>query len=68
MTDYTVDSFIADCRRRTRDNPDPADCVLAITPLMRRLLLGVQIVIHHGEPREVFHGSSDRTSRRLYGG
>ena len=40
MTDYTVDAFIADCRRRARDNPDPADCVIAITPLMRRLLVG----------------------------
>ncbi len=40
MSGDTVDAFIAACRRIARETPEPADCVLAIAPLMRRLLLG----------------------------
>jgi 3-mercaptopropionate dioxygenase len=38
---YSLDAFIADCRRTAGGCPDPADCVTAITPLMLRLLESV---------------------------
>ncbi len=39
MNDDTLDAFIADSERIARESPAPADCVPAITPLMRRPLL-----------------------------
>ncbi len=42
MTPYSLDAFIADCRKAAAGCPDPADCVTAITPLMLRLLSSVR--------------------------
>ena len=40
MSNDTVDGFIAECRRIAGEGPEPADCVLAIAPLMLKLLRG----------------------------
>jgi predicted metal-dependent enzyme (double-stranded beta helix superfamily) len=38
MPTGVLQDFIADCRRAAADCPQPADCVLAIAPLMHQLL------------------------------
>ena len=38
MEDSVLRRFIAECQSRAARNPEPADCVLAIAPLMHRLL------------------------------
>lgn len=38
MGESVLERFIAECRRRAARNPEPADCVLAIAPLMHSLL------------------------------
>ena len=40
MSNDTVDGFIAERRRIAGEGPEPADCVLAIAPLMLKLLRG----------------------------
>ncbi|MFI4889318.1 MAG: cysteine dioxygenase [Steroidobacterales bacterium] len=40
MDNYGLDDFIADCRAVAAANEEPSDCVLAIMPLMERLLRG----------------------------
>jgi predicted metal-dependent enzyme (double-stranded beta helix superfamily) len=40
MHQYPLDEFIADCSAVAAGNCDPADCVLAVAPLMERLLEG----------------------------
>ena len=40
MTAYRLEQFIDDCERRADAGPEPADRVLAIAPLMARLLAG----------------------------
>jgi 3-mercaptopropionate dioxygenase len=40
MCDYPLDEFIANCREVASTISDPADCVLAVAPLMERLLEG----------------------------
>ena len=40
MKDYGLDQFIADAEREARANPEPADCVVRVAPLMHRLLGG----------------------------
>ncbi len=40
MLDYGLDEFINDCRDVASTRSDPADCVLAVAPLMERLLEG----------------------------
>ena len=40
MNKYGLDDFIADCRAAAAANQEPADCVIAVAPLMERLLEG----------------------------
>ena len=40
MSNDTVDGSIAECRRIAGEGPEPADCVLAIAPLMLKLIRG----------------------------
>ncbi len=40
MSDYTLESFISDCKDQAATDGEPADIVRAITPLMHRLLCG----------------------------
>ncbi len=40
LTRYGLDEFMAECRTATANNGDAADCVVAIAPLMERLLEG----------------------------
>jgi 3-mercaptopropionate dioxygenase len=40
MGHYGLDEFIADCHAVSAANADPADCVIAVAPLMERLLEG----------------------------
>lgn len=40
MSTYGLAQFIEDVGRTARDHPEPADCVLAVAPLMHRLLQG----------------------------
>jgi len=40
MPNYGLDDFISDCRATSMSLEDPADCVVAIAPLMERLLEG----------------------------
>lgn len=40
MSGDTLDGFIAACRRIAGKSPEPADCALAIAPLMLKLLRG----------------------------
>ncbi len=40
MTTYTLDQFIDDAETIAGENPEPADCVLKLAPLMNRLLSG----------------------------
>ncbi len=59
MTDATLARFIADCRERMSASPEPADCVLAITPVMRRLVMGGREFL---EPRH-FEANPDHIHR-----
>ena len=38
MTSPALDAFIAEAAARSRQQPDPADCVLALAPLMLDLI------------------------------
>jgi 3-mercaptopropionate dioxygenase len=40
MDHYGLDEFIADCHSVAATNAEPADCVIAVAPLMERLLDG----------------------------
>jgi 3-mercaptopropionate dioxygenase len=40
MDHYALDEFIADCHSVSATKADPADCVIAVAPLMERLLEG----------------------------
>lgn len=40
MSDDDLNRFLDAARRAARANPEPADCVLAVAPLMHRLLQG----------------------------
>jgi predicted metal-dependent enzyme (double-stranded beta helix superfamily) len=40
MDHYGLDEFIADCHSVSATKADPADCVIAVAPLMERLLEG----------------------------
>jgi len=40
MSGYDLQSFLAECRSVSASCADPADCVLAVVPLMQRLLEG----------------------------
>ena len=40
MTNYTLDTFIEDCRKKISECQFPADCVEQIAPAMYRLLNG----------------------------
>jgi predicted metal-dependent enzyme (double-stranded beta helix superfamily) len=40
MNNYTLDTFIEDCRKKISECQSPADCVEQITPAMYRLLNG----------------------------
>ena len=61
MTDDTLARFIADCRERMSANPEPADCGLAIRPLMRRLVTGGREFL---EPRH-FAANPDHYARNV---
>ena len=40
MTDYTLDAFVHECRKKLSVSQSPADCVEVIAPSMHRLLNG----------------------------
>jgi predicted metal-dependent enzyme (double-stranded beta helix superfamily) len=40
MSSYRIEDFVVDARRAAGHSQEPADCVLAVAPLMERLLLG----------------------------
>ena len=56
---YDLQRFMGDARQAARANPEPADCVLAVAPLMYRLLLGDRAFM---EPRH-FRDDPDHYAR-----
>ena len=56
-----LETFIEQASACTRDRPDPADCVLALAPLMLSLIEGISGFL---EPRH-YQGDPDHYSRNL---
>ncbi len=61
MSDYTLESFILDCKDQAATDGEPADIVRAITPLMHRLLCGSRDFL---KP-EHFQSEPDHYARNL---
>jgi predicted metal-dependent enzyme (double-stranded beta helix superfamily) len=61
MSDYTLESFISDCKDQAATDGEPADIVRAITPLMHRLLCGSRDFL---KP-EHFQSEPDHYARNL---
>ncbi len=61
MSDYTLESFISDCKDQAATDGEPADIVRAITPLMHRLLCGSRDFL---KP-EHFQSEPDHYTRNL---
>jgi len=51
MSGYGLDEFIADCHSAAAANCEPADCVVAVAPLMERLLEGDRSFLKPGHYR-----------------
>ncbi len=52
MTEYHLHRFLDDARQAAGANPEPADCVAAVAPLMHRLLLGNRGFLEPGHFRD----------------
>ncbi|HEU5297148.1 MAG TPA: cysteine dioxygenase [Burkholderiaceae bacterium] len=61
MTSTPLESFVAQAAALTRDRPDPADCVLALAPLMLEL---VERATSFLEPQH-YRGDPDHYARHL---
>lgn len=69
MTVPALEAFIAQATRQSRDRPDPADCVLALAPLMLELIdhAGTFLEPQHyrssgaGYSRNLIHEATDKS-------